>query len=79
LKQDLTPYDKLKNILTEGEEIILTDKAQNNLNNLLGITEENIEPKKITWIDKVKISFNKIDEKIFSKKSRKRNTTYNKR
>lgn len=72
--QKLPPFQRLKNILTEGEEPLLTDKASKNLDELLGIKTS--EP---TFWDKVKDFFLKIDSKIFSKTSRKWNTYYHKR
>ena len=72
--QKLPPYQRLKNILTEGEEPHLTSKASKNLDDLLGI-----KPTDPTFWDKVKFLFKKIDEKIFSKPSRKWNTYYHKR
>jgi hypothetical protein len=72
--QKLPPYQRLKSILTEGDEPHLTDKASKNLDDLLGI-----KPSEPTFWDKVKSFFLKIDEKIFSKPSRKWNTYYHKR
>ena len=81
----LKPYEMLKNILTDGEEIILTDRAQKNINELLDVKEENIIEKELhvykksNLLLKIKNLFLKIDNWIFTKKSRKWNTSYNKR
>ena len=72
--QKLPPYQRLKNLLTEGEETHLTFKASKNLDDLLGI-----KPTEPTFWSKVNIFFKKIDEKIFSKPYRKWNTYYHKR
>lgn len=74
--QKLPPYQRLKNILTDGDEPYLTNKASRNLDALLGIETKKLEP---TIFDKIKSFFLKIDEKIFSKPSRKWNTFYHKR
>ena len=50
--QKLPPYQRLKNILTEGEEPHLTSKASKNLDDLLGI-----KPTDPTFWDKVKFLF----------------------
>ena len=72
----LPPYQRLKNILTEGDEPVLTDKASRNLDSLLGIETKNVEP---NFLEKIKSFFLKIDTKIFSKPSKKWNTFYHKR
>ena len=64
--QKLPPYQRLKNILTEGEEPQLTSKASKNLDDLLGI-----KPTEPTFWSKVNIVLKKIDEKIFNKPTRK--------
>jgi len=75
----LKPYENLKNILTESEEIILTDKAQKNINEILGIKEEQRTDNKDNILFKIKKFFLKIDSFIFSRKSRKWNSQYYKR
>jgi hypothetical protein len=75
----LKPYENLKNILTEGEEIILTDKAQKNINEILGIKEEKSKDNKDNILFKIKKFFLKIDSFFFSRKSRKWNSQYHKR
>jgi hypothetical protein len=72
-EQKLPPYQRLKTILTEGDSQ-LTKKVVKNLDEILGI-----KPKEPTFWDKVKDFFLKIDQKIFSKPSRKWNTNYHKR
>ncbi len=70
----LTPFQNLRNIITEGEELILTKQGEDNLKKLLGITEEK-KPKKTNPILDF---FKKIDEKIFKSPSRKWNNKYHK-
>ena len=72
--EKLTPYQNLRNILTEGEQIILTNNGQKNLDQLLEIQKEKPKNK-----NKILKFFIKIDNWIFSKKSRKWNTTFYKR
>lgn len=62
--QKTPPYQRLQNLFSEGEEPILTDKASDNINKLLGIKEKEIEPS--IW-DKIKSFFSWIDGKIFTK------------
>ena len=81
----LKPYEMLKNILTDGEEIILTDRAQKNINELLDVKDKNVVEKELhvyqksNILTKIKNFFLKIDNYIFIKKSRKWNTLYIKR
>ena len=81
----LKPYEMLKNILTDGEDIILTDRAQKNINELLDVKDKNVVEKELhvyqksNILTKIKNFFLKIDNWIFTKKSRKWNTSYNKR
>lgn len=61
--QKVTPYQRLQAILSEGKsakDLVLTDKATNNLDRLLGKSEPTL------W-EKVKSFFIKIDSKIFIK------------
>lgn len=62
--QKIPPYQRLQNLFSEGEEPVLTDKASDNINKLLGIKEKEIEPS--IW-DKIKKFFSWIDGKIFAK------------
>lgn len=70
----LPPYQRLKNILKDGE-VELTEKASDNLDELLGLKKE----KKSGFLDKIKLFFNKIDSMIFSKPSRTNNNIPHKR
>jgi hypothetical protein len=72
-KQKLPPYQRLKTILSEGDEY-LTDKASKNIDEILGI-----KPKEPNFIRKFLLLLSKIDSKIFNKPSRKWNTSYHKR
>jgi hypothetical protein len=74
MDQKLPPYQRLKNILNEGEKPSLTIKASKNLDEILGI-----QPKEKNLLDKFFDIFKKIDRKIFSEPSRKWNTNYHKR
>jgi len=65
--QKIPPYQRLQSLFSEGEEPILTDKANDNINKLLGIKEKEIEPS--IW-DKIKKFFSLIDGKIFAKNSK---------
>ena len=67
----LPPYQRLKSILTEGE---LTEKASDNLDEILGIKKK--EP---NFVDKIIGFFKKIDSFIFKKPSRMYNTTPSRR
>lgn len=49
--QKIPPYQRLQNLFSEGEEPVLTEKANDNINELLGIKEKEIEPS--IW-DKIK-------------------------
>lgn len=72
--EKVTPYQRLQAILSEGKsskDLKLTDKASNNLDNILGKSEP-------TFWEKVKIFFNKIDSTIF-KKGEKITNRYQKR
>lgn len=60
-EQKLAPYQRLKAVLNDGHEI-LTDKAQNNLDQLLDIK------KKEHWYDPIINFFKKVDSKIFNSK-----------
>ncbi len=62
--QKIPPYQRLQNLFSEGEEPVLTEKANDNINELLGIKEKEIEPS--IW-DKIKKFFSLIDGKIFAK------------
>lgn len=59
--EKLPPYKRLQAILSDGSEPTLTEKANDNINSLLGLED------KPTFWDRVKLFFNKIDSKIFSK------------
>lgn len=72
--QKLPPYQRLKSILNEGNEH-LTDRASNNLDELLGIKKT----KNDNIFTKIVDFFKKIDSKIFSKPSRTYNTNYHSR
>lgn len=65
----LPPYQRLKSILNEGE---LTDKAADNLDELLG-------EKKNNFLTKIGDFFKKIDSYIFRKPSRTNNNIPHKR
>lgn len=67
----LPPYQRLKSILTEGE---LTEKASDNLDEILGIKKK--EP---NFVDKIIGFFKKIDSLIFRKSNRMYNTTPSRR
>lgn len=60
--QSITPYQKLQNLFDEGKEPVLTEKANKNIDDILGIGEK--EP---TLWDKIKSFFKKIDGYIFTK------------
>lgn len=68
----VTPYQRLKGILNEGD---LTDRASQNLDDLLGVKKETKE----TFLDKIFKFFRKIDSFIFKKGSTIMNTTPYKR
>lgn len=70
----LPPYQRLKTILKDGE-VELTEKASDNLDELLGIKKE----KKTGFLDRLKSFFNKIDSFIFRKPSRTNNNIPHKR
>ncbi len=63
----LPPYQKLKSILNDGE---LTDKASDNLDEILGIK------KQPNFVDKIFEVFKKIDSFIFRKRSKWSNIPY---
>lgn len=69
----LKPYDRLQSILSEKDSGKLTQSASSKLDELFGLE------KKVTFFDKVKAFFLKIDNKIFKSSSRTFNTTYYKR
>lgn len=73
MEQKLKPYQRLKNILTEGDP--LSDNGVRNLNDILGIKEE----KSISLLQRIKDFFSKIDSYIFKKKDKMWNTTPYKR
>lgn len=68
----LPPYQRLKSIFNEGE---ITDKASDNLDELLGLKKE----KKNTFFTKIGEFFNKIDSYIFRKPSKTNNNIPHKR
>ena len=68
----LPTYQKLKSIFNEGE---LTDKASDNLDELLGLKKE----KKDNFFTKIFDFFKKIDSYIFRKPSRTNNNIPHKR
>ena len=68
----LPPYQRLKSIFNEGE---LTDKASDNLDELLGLRKE----KKDNFFTKIASFFKKIDSYIFRKPSKTDNNTPHKR
>jgi len=68
----LPPYQRLKSIFNEGE---LTDKASDNLDELLGLRKE----KKDNFFTKIASFFKKIDSYIFRKPSKTNNNTPHKR
>jgi hypothetical protein len=75
----MSSYDRLQSIFAEKDAEMgkLTPEASEKLDFLLGIENK---PSKIGQIwSKVKSFFNKIDSKIFAKRSRMWNTTYSKR
>lgn len=59
--QKLPPYNRLQNMFSEGEEPVLTEKANDNINKLLGVED------KPSILDKIKKFFQKIDGYIFAK------------
>jgi hypothetical protein len=65
--EKLPPYQRLQNLFSEGEEPVLTDKANDNINKLLGLEEKERTPS--IW-DKIKKFFSTIDGKIFAKNSK---------
>lgn len=65
--EKLKPYQRLQNLFSEGDEPVLTDKANDNINKLLGLEEKEILPS--IW-DKIKNFFSLIDGKIFAKNSK---------
>lgn len=65
--EKIKPYQRLQNLFSEGEEPVLTDKANDNINKLLGLDEKEI--KTSIW-DKIKEFFLKVDGKIFAKNSK---------
>jgi len=67
----LPPYQRLRSILTEGE---LTDKASDNLDEILGTKK-----KGPNFVDKIVGFFKKIDSFIFRKSNRMYNTTPSRR
>lgn len=69
--EKVNSYQRLKIILSEGEES-LTEKASKNIDEILGIDT------KKSFIDKLKDIFNKIDSMIF-KKPNKITNRYQKR
>jgi hypothetical protein len=75
----MSSYDRLQSIFADkdAQEGKLTPEASEKLDFLLG---EEKTPSKVSLIlEKIKSFFNKIDSKIFAKKSRVWNTTYYKR
>lgn len=63
---NVTPYQRLQAILSEGKkasELKLTDKGSNNLDSLFG--DDKVESKTL-W-DKIKNFFSMVDSKIFNK------------
>jgi hypothetical protein len=68
----LPPYQRLKSIFNEGE---LTDKASDNLDELLGLKKE----KKNNFFTKIIDFFKKIDSYIFRKPSKINNNIPHKR
>lgn len=68
----LPPYQRLKSIFNEGE---LTNKASDNLDELLGLKKE----KKNNFFTKIADFFKKIDSFIFRKPSRTNNNIPHKR
>lgn len=73
--EKLPPYQRLQNLFSEGEDPILTDKANKNINDLLGIKDTE-SPKNI-W-SKIRDFLQKIDGYIFSK-NQKISNRYQKR
>jgi hypothetical protein len=65
--QKIPPYQRLQNIFSEEKESLLTNKANNNINKLLGIEDKEIKPSIFNKISKI---FLWIDSKIFSKNSK---------
>jgi hypothetical protein len=65
MSEDLkvNPYQRLKNILTEGDEV-LTKKASNNIDEILGITQKKTEK---SIFKKFIDFFVMIDSKIFKR------------
>jgi hypothetical protein len=63
----LPPYQRLKNILTEGDP--LSKKGLDNLDELLGEKKES----SVSFLTKIVDFFKKIDSKIFTKPSRTNN------
>jgi len=64
--ENVTPYQRLQAILSEGKsakELKLTNKGHNNLDALFGKEEKGVP----SFFDKIKSFFAKIDSKIFSK------------
>ena len=70
----LRPYNRLKAVIKD-DDISLSDKAQDNLDAILGI-EKKVEN---SFLTKIKNLFKMIDSKIFTKPDRMWNTTYHKR
>ena len=64
--QSITPYQRLQNLFDEGKEPVLTEKANKNIDDILGL-KENKTP---SFWDKIKSFFNKIDGYIFSKQTK---------
>ena len=73
--EKLAPYQRLQNLFSEGEDPILTNKANSNLNDILGV-KDNIQLPSI--LDKIKNFFKKLDGYIFAK-NKKISSRYQKR
>lgn len=76
MNQKLPPYDRLKIIMKEGDKPELTDNANKNLNDILGIKNEKESFNLFNYISSF---FKKIDSYIFKKSSRRYNTLFYKR
>jgi hypothetical protein len=70
----LNPYDKLQSIFSENNSGELTQTAYDKIDYLLG---EEKQPNKVNlFLEKLKDIFNKIDNFIFRKNSRKMNNQF---
>lgn len=65
--EKLPPYQRLQNLFSEGEDPVLTEKASDNINKLLGIKETEYKP---SFFDKIKKFFKKMDGLIFAKNAK---------